>query len=246
MAIVHVGCVEFPTARKRYTQALRLVELHQACYQPPRLSTARRWRNEAPESFEFVLTAWCRISHDMEDGRCASLAKDLPTAVRRHYGWFRPTDEVLQAWESTRDIALALRCNCLQFGSPTTFAPTEENLSNFRRFFRTIQRDPFRLVWSPPAFWDRELVVQLCREMDLTAVFDPFVLDDEADWPVADFRFAYLKLLGRGRSCQRFSEPQLEALLHICRRFDTTYCIFGNAEMLKDATRFQRLVNELD
>ncbi|MFQ5882008.1 MAG: DUF72 domain-containing protein [Candidatus Methylomirabilales bacterium] len=41
-----------------------VVELQQTFYQPPRLKTVQRWREEVPATFEFTMKAWQLITHE--------------------------------------------------------------------------------------------------------------------------------------------------------------------------------------
>ncbi|NIN51751.1 MAG: DUF72 domain-containing protein, partial [Nitrososphaeria archaeon] len=60
---VKVGCCGFPGSRKGYFNDFNLVEIQQTFYKMPRLETAQRWRQEAPNEFEFTLKAWQLITH---------------------------------------------------------------------------------------------------------------------------------------------------------------------------------------
>jgi uncharacterized protein YecE (DUF72 family) len=57
MPDVKVGCCGFAASHQRYYETFRVIEVQQAFYHPPALSTATRWRQEAPADFEFTLQA---------------------------------------------------------------------------------------------------------------------------------------------------------------------------------------------
>jgi uncharacterized protein YecE (DUF72 family) len=52
-----VGCCGFREARAKYFRKFPLVEVQQTFYEPPKPSTLKSWREEAPEDFEFSLKA---------------------------------------------------------------------------------------------------------------------------------------------------------------------------------------------
>jgi uncharacterized protein YecE (DUF72 family) len=63
MKQIKVGCCGFPTARKNYFQEFNLVEIQETFYRPPSIDGAAKWREEAPQDFEFSLKAWQVITH---------------------------------------------------------------------------------------------------------------------------------------------------------------------------------------
>ena len=90
---VKVGCCGFPRARSKYYDAFELVEVQKTFYKPPRLETARKWRAEAPSSFEFTLKAWQLITHHPSSPTYRKAGITVPPEERNRYGFFRPTDE---------------------------------------------------------------------------------------------------------------------------------------------------------
>jgi uncharacterized protein YecE (DUF72 family) len=52
---------------------------------------------------------------------------------------------------------------------------------------------------------------------------------------------AYFRLHGVTGYRHRHSEDDLQRLRRICASFDEVYCLFNNASMLEDATRFAAL-----
>lgn len=74
---VKIGCCGFPVARRRYWEGLAAVEIQRTFYQPPRLETARRWRQGAPVDFEFTLKAWQLITHEASSPTYRRLRRPL-------------------------------------------------------------------------------------------------------------------------------------------------------------------------
>jgi uncharacterized protein YecE (DUF72 family) len=60
---VHIGCSGFRSSRESYYEKLDSVEVQHTFYQPPQVSTLKRWREEAPRGFEFAVKAWQLITH---------------------------------------------------------------------------------------------------------------------------------------------------------------------------------------
>ena len=61
--MIKVGCCGYPTAMKKYQEIFSLVELNATFHRYPKMSTVLRWRNKAPENFEFTVKAHQDISH---------------------------------------------------------------------------------------------------------------------------------------------------------------------------------------
>ena len=107
--MIRIGCCGFPVARAKYFQRFSAVEVQKTFYQPPRVSTADRWRREAPSGFVYTMKAWQLITHESSSPTYRRLKTVMPESKARHYGSFQPTEEVLQAWRATARIAEALR-----------------------------------------------------------------------------------------------------------------------------------------
>jgi uncharacterized protein YecE (DUF72 family) len=232
---LRIGCCGFPMARQDYFERFHVVEIQQTFYQPPRLSTLQRWREEAPPTFEFSLKAWQLITHGATSPTYRRLKMHLPKEKRDRYGNFRPTDEVFAAWETTLASARALQAKVVIFQCPASFTPTEPHIANMRTFFKTIGPDTAGLTlgWEPRGVWPREITQQLCRELGLVPVVDPF----HETPPEGGLR--YFRLHGMGNYGYRYSDEELGRLLALCQ--GTTYCLFNNVNMAEDAARFSAM-----
>ncbi len=231
---LHVGCCGFARAQAEYYRQFKLVEVQQTFYKPPLLVTAQRWRDEAPASFRFTVKAWQLITHEPSSPtyRKAGLSLDGPP---EHYGAFRPTPEVIAAWERTREIALALRAPVVLFQCPASFGPTDEHLANLRRFFRDVDRGGLAFAWEPRGDWPDDLVRSLCDELRLIHAVDPF-----RRLP-ATGGVAYFRLHGITGYRYRFTDADLRQLLSWCRGYDEVYCLFNNVSMWEDGERLVAL-----
>lgn len=231
--MIRVGCCGFQKARAAYYQRLSLVEVQQTFYRPPRVETARRWRQEAPACFVFTVKAWQLITHPSTSPTYRRTGLNIPSDQRERYGGFRPSQEVAQAWERTREVALALRAPVVVFQCPAQFTPVPENVANLRRFLGSTERSGLAFAWEPRGEWPDEAVAALCHEMDLIHCVDPFMRR-----PVT-VGVAYFRLHGVGGYRYRYTDADLEQLLDWCRGFETAYVLFNNASMWEDALRFQ-------
>ena len=92
-----------------------MVEVQQTFYHPPMIKTLEGWRAEAPPDFEFTLKAWQLITHEAESPTYRRLKLPWPPTKLANCGSFKPSEEVLWAWEQTREAALALKAPIVVF-----------------------------------------------------------------------------------------------------------------------------------
>ncbi len=146
---VKIGCCGFPGKRRDYAAQFPVVEIQQTFYQPPRVDTARRWREELPSPFEFTLKAWQLITHEASSPTYRRLKTVLSPGERQQAGGFKSTALVRRAWEATREIAGVLEARVILFQCPARFGPTPANLERMRHFFGGLDRECFILAWEP-------------------------------------------------------------------------------------------------
>ncbi len=233
---VAVGCCGFPVARPRYYRHFSLVEVQRTFYQPPRLETLQRWRDEAPEGFQFTLKAWQLITHPPSSPTYRRLKHPIPAAHRDRYGHFRPTEEVWAAWETTLACARRLQARVILFQCPPSFVPDDTHIAWMRHFFRRIDLPRLGLqgAWEPRGPWPRPLVARLCAQLDLWPVVDPSV---QAPYPGAP---RYFRLHGGPHYAGRYDDEALQRLRRLLRPGD--YCLFNNRHMFEDARRLLQLL----
>src|SRR5690606_5830492 len=109
--------------------------------------------------FEFTIKAWQLITHEPKSPTYRRLRAHVPRNRRDRYGSFRPTDEVLAAWQTTRDAAKALHSRVIIFQCPASFTATDSNIANMRAFFHAIRADAadFVLGWEPRGNWPNDV-----------------------------------------------------------------------------------------
>ena len=146
--IIKVGCCGFPVKRSEYFNKFSVAELQSTFYQlPVKITTVKRWREEAPERAEFVIKAWQLITHPPSSPTYKKLKIKL-SEKKENYGFFKPTEEVFEAWRKTREVAKVLRAKIILFQCPSSFKPKKENIDNMKVFFREIKEKDFFFVWS--------------------------------------------------------------------------------------------------
>ncbi len=197
----------------------------------------RRWRAEAPAAFEFTLKAWQLITHDPTSPTYRRLRRPLTEGERRDAGSFRLTPMVLAAWRRTLECVAILRATAVLLQCPRTFRPSEENLERMRTFFTTVERPAgVRMLWEPRGHWPPGVVGELCRELDLVHVVDPFVAATQTP------EQAYFRLHGTTGARHVYSDAELDALVALLPTGPVTappYVLFNNLPRVGDARRFR-------
>ncbi|MFW6113869.1 MAG: DUF72 domain-containing protein, partial [Actinomycetota bacterium] len=226
-----------PQARRKYYQALLLVEIQKTFYQLPRVKTSSKWRHEAPPYFEFTLKAWQLITHRPSSPTYRRLTHPLPEDKKEAYGSFRPTPEILKAWSENLEVARAMDAEIVVFQTPSSFGPGPKNIANMRKFFENIERGGLNLAWEPRGRWDPDEAGKLCRELDLLHVVDPFTGREKAG------AIIYWRLHGMGNYRHRYSDKELNKLATILRKSKKkkAYVLFNNVYMWEDSQRLAEI-----
>jgi len=254
---IKVGCCGFPVSKEKYYKNFNLVEIQQTFYQPPQEKTAQKWREEAPLKFQFTLKAWQLITHPPSSPTYRRLKQDIPESKKKNYGFFKPTEEVFLAWERTEKIAQILNAKIIVFQCPASFQPTSENKKNLERFFKTIKRKEYLLVWEPRGKWERKEISTLCRKLYLLPCLDPFKSEippfdrlrvvSEAEPPKTGEKpfprkMGYFRLHGKTGYRYEYTDSDLKELEAQAKGFDSVYFMFNNVYMFEDALRFKEKI----
>ena len=239
--VIKAGCCGFRLAQSEYTARFPVVEVQQTFYQPPQVKTLERWRAEAPPEFEFTIKAWQLITHEARSPTYRRLKRELTETEREESGSFRPTAIVREAWEVTLACAAALKATRVLFQCPSSFKPTSEHVRDLREFFHGIKR-PRQLVclWEPRGEWPEKLIADLCGELDLTHVVDPYAARSVTP------KRGYYRLHGRTGWRYQYEDDELAELIGMLPPRGISYVLFNNVRMLDDAARFQKLAKEAD
>ncbi len=232
--------------RKKYFEYFSVIELQDTFYRLPRESTARRWREQAPEGFEFTVKAWQAITHPPTSPTWRRAGVKVSEEERDKYGYFRPTDQVFEAWERTKRICEILKAKFVVFQTPASFGYSEENVRNVEAFFSSIDRGGLILGWEPRGTWHehRGMLSRLLDRLDLVHVVDVLRRD-----PVRTPGIAYFRLHGLGgrevNYRYKYTDEDLERLKNKVLKYaeeGDVYVMFNNVYMFDDALRFKRMV----
>ncbi len=233
--LIKIGCCGFPVSRARYFGSFQVVELQQTFYQVPKISLAEKWHDESPSDFEYSLKAWQLITHEPKSPTYKKLKMRIPSSKEKNYGSFKPTEEVLLAWERTREIAAALEARVIVFQCPASFEPKRENLNNLKRFFTSVKREEFIFAWEPRGRWSEKEVESICRELDLIHIVDLFQARP------AYGKIRYYRLHGRGGYKYKYTLEDLTQLKEEAKEEKDAYFMFNNVYMYEDALAFKKL-----
>jgi uncharacterized protein YecE (DUF72 family) len=233
-AEIKVGCCGFVVSQQKYFQLFRLIEIQNTFYQLPQVKTAEKWRTSAPQGFEFSLKAWQLITHEPMSPTYRRLREKILPQKSDHYGRFRATEEVVEAWQRTATFARTLGASIVVFQCPASFRPTKENVANMKAFFSQVDREGFRFAWEPRGAWPEELIRQLCNELQLIHCVDPF--KNKAQF--GDLQ--YFRLHGITGYAYRYTDADLKRLKTWVEE-KPSYLLFNNNWMKEDALRFMEL-----
>jgi uncharacterized protein YecE (DUF72 family) len=234
--MITVGCCGYPVARKKYYSRFPAVEIQTTFYNPPDSKVAERWRAEAPKGFEFVVKAWQLITHSPQSPTYEKAGLEIPDGKVKHYGLFRPTQEVFKAWEETEQIASVLGSKVIIFQSPSTFLPTRENMKNMKDFFNGIDRKDYVFAWESRGKWKDERVREVCSESNLVDCVDPLKRAPTIGEP------AYFRLHGKGGHEYAYPQRELQEIVGMVGELKQGFVMFNNVYMFEDCLRFLQLL----
>jgi len=230
--MIKVGCCGFPIAKEKYFSKFDLVEVQKTFYLPPKPDTAKKWKEKSPRSFEFTMKAWQLMTHSPKSPTYRKAGIDVEDADK--YGFFKPTKEVFDAWEKTKEIADILNAKIIVFQCPPSFREEKKHVENMKDFFSSIGKN-FLYAWEPRGEWSRETIREICAELQLIHCVDPFKEKHLHGKP------AYFRLHGKGGYRYDYSSAELKKLLGMCEK--DTYCLFNNTAMYKNAMEFKEMIS---
>ncbi len=235
---LRIGCCGFPVARPKYFREFSVAEIQQTFYNLPRLTTAEKWRKEAPDGFEFTAKAWQLITHKPSSPTYRRLKTAIDKSKALCYGDFKPTDEVAGAWHKTLEFVRKLGAEKVIFQCPASFRPTAENKKNIRKFFSSIDRAGITCIWEPRGEWKGGEIREICEECALIHCVDPFIS------PPQEGSIRYFRLHGISGYRYRYTDSDLKGLLQRIDSALPTYVMFNNISMFDDAVAFKKLLSK--
>lgn len=145
----------------------------------------------------------------------------------------------MAAWDATVEACRILRASAILFQCPASFKATEENVVAMHEFFfAAIEREEgVRLLWEPRGPWPDELVLSVCRALDLIHAVDPFIR------PSLTPELLYWRLHGNGSAYARYTDADLLQLIAWLDATDASdaYVMFNNIPRVQDVKRFREL-----
>jgi uncharacterized protein YecE (DUF72 family) len=233
---IKIGTCGFNGSKTDYANHFACVEVQQTFYQPPGLPTLERWRAQMPANFEFVIKAWQLITHQAKSPTYKRLKLQLSEQDKAEAGFFRPTAIVDQAWQLTQACATALGAKTILFQCPASFTQTPEHISNLVNFFTRIERTGLTLGWEPRGNWDREVIEELCQDLELWHVVDPFTTSTVTP------DHCYFRLHGRQGWRYQYEHQELTDLAELLPKKQPAYVFFNNIHMKQDALLFKSIL----
>jgi uncharacterized protein YecE (DUF72 family) len=223
---------------REYFRRFRVVEVQQTFYDPPQNATLVRWRRQAPPGFEFTLKAWQLVTHAASSPTYRRLRSSLDPADRELVGGFRLTPPVLRAWERTLECARLLHATAILLQCPRSFRPTDENVVRLAAFCREVERpEGVRLLWEPRGPWPPDVLRDLCRDLGLVHVVDPFVTGTVTP------EQTYYRLHGVTGARHVYTDDELRRLRAMLpEQAERPYVLFNNIPRVLDAERFRTLL----
>ncbi|MCD6170969.1 MAG: DUF72 domain-containing protein [Thermoplasmata archaeon] len=226
--MIKIGCCGFRGKREEYFKNFDVVEIQQTFYKLPMVKTATKWQKQAPKNFEYTMKAWQPITHPPT----SPTYRKAGIKANKNYGFFKPTKEVFEAWEKTRQFAKELKAKIIVFQCPPSFKESKENIENMKQFFSSIMHD-FIFAWEPRSNWKEKTTKKLCMELDLIHCVDPFKNKSLYG------EIKYYRLHGMGGYNYDYTIDELKKLKEMCTI--KSYCMFNNTNMLKNALEFKSL-----
>lgn len=227
--MIKLGCCGFPTSKKKYYKAFKLVELNSTFYTYPRIVLVKKWRTEAPRGFEFTVKAHQDISHNCR---------------------FDPSPVCVEAFNRMREICEALDSKILLIQTAGSFRPTQENMARAQKFFNRIDRGGLTVSWETrgPEWNDpqvRDELGKVLEDLDVLHVTDPFKA-----MPVYTGKIVYFRLHGLGARMYyyQYSDEELRSLVDkiepLEKKGKIVYILFNNLAMFEDGQRFIKYIKE--
>ena len=200
----------------------------------------RKWLASTGPGVEYTMKVWQLVTHPSRSPTYRRLKPALDPAAKP--GLFRDSPAVAEGWADSVRCASVLSATAMLFQCPASFTPDRDNVQRMRHFFDRIERPKARLLWEPRGTrWvaQRALALELCYELDLVHVVDPFVTPPEPK------RAVYWRLHGIGGARHSYNDDELRTLRRMLRDVQPdgpSYVLFNNLPRVGDAQRFSRML----
>ncbi len=237
----------FETKRQAFTHDFDLLEVNRTFYELPRTATCETWRRRAAQGFIFTLKAWQALTHPLSSPTWRGHDDGLTEIQREGFGYLRPHEAVIDAWNRTLERARALEAPVVLVQCPPSFDPDQEHEENLRRLMSGVDRDGVRIAWEPRGNWHEppDRVARLCDELDLVHTVDPMRRD-----PTHLNEAAYLRLHGLNEDPYDYDydytvdelETLADKLEDLNERCEDVYCLFNNVDKFANVRTLESLL----
>lgn len=238
---------KYESKLKAYSDEFETVEINKTFYKLPMVRTAEKWRNNALDEFTFNFKAWQALTHTTSSPTWRNKKDDLTESQKENFGYLKPNEDVIEAWEKTREVGKALEADVCLVQTPGSFGCTGSNEENIRKLLRGIDRDGLEIAWEPRGDWkeEQEAVKDICNDLDLIHVVD--LLRDK---PVSEHDIAYTRLHGLNQEEYNYdydySDKELQELAgklkKLAKEHEKVYCMFNNYEMFDNAKKLKEIL----
>ncbi|MEM3475453.1 MAG: DUF72 domain-containing protein [Candidatus Bathyarchaeia archaeon] len=249
--IIKVGCCGFPVSMKKYFTRFKVVEIQKTFYEPPKLETLAKWRENAPEDFEFSVKAWQVLTHPFSSPTWRKMKRTLKK--KENYGFLKPTEENFKAWEETLEACKILKAKICVIQTPPSFNCTKENIDNIEEFFKSVNSKNIRVAWEPRGDWINNLdkIKMLCKKLNLIHVVDPLKYEVALTSEIQYFRLHGLHPKKEINYSYKYSIKDLKKLyykLKVLSEHDINevYVLFNNLTMNEDAEKFIKIISTVE
>lgn len=238
--IIKIGCCGFPISMKKYFMKFKLVEIQKTFYELPKTETLIKWRENAPEDFEFSVKAWQVLTHPYSSPTWRKMKVKLKN--KENYGFLKPTEENFKAWEKTLEACKVLKAKICVIQTPPSFNYTQENIKNIESFFNSVKRDEVKVAWEPRGSWVNHLseIKKLCEKLDLIHIVDPLKREPAIIRETQYFRLHGLHPKKEVNYKYQYSIEDLKKLYHkikVLSKAKEVYVLFNNLSMNIDAEK---------
>lgn len=226
---IQIGTVGFPVSKKLVFADVDLVELTECRGVPPKSSTGKRWRSEAPGRVSFSVQLPEYLHEAPPPGT-------LLTGDIDGYGLFKSTKENLDLWDKAIRFAKGVEASALVLPTSAGFTPDMSNRKALSGFLKAVDTQGFDIVWEPHGPWETEQAAAFAREQGMVLAVDP--LRD----PVPEGDFAYFRLGPFAAMGSQMGIYDLERIGEELGRFERAVCVFQTARALDDVRNLKKIL----
>jgi uncharacterized protein YecE (DUF72 family) len=226
-----IGTVGYPAAKKLVHANVDVIELTDAQEAPPKSSTGKKLRGDAPSNVGFTLQLPRYLFERPADK--TPLRGDMSA-----YGSFQATGENKRLWDKAVRFAKSLEAMALVLLTPPEFTPTKTHSDALAAFLSAVDRLGLDLVWEPRGPWECDQAQAFAADLDMILAVDP-LRDDPAPGDFAYFRLGPFATMGT-----RMGLYDLGRLKEAMMPFKKVFCVFATNRALDDARNLRKMLEE--